>query len=217
MDLADKGSEAIGKAYDRGLITQKTALREMRQLSSLTGIFSNITDEDIESADDAVSPPGGMVPDMTGFTTDGANEFQESDHPRAPDGKFGSGGAKNSGEEAGKSSKIYSRIEGELRGKGLLNSSEQVMSPKPINISGASDHAKDALKKRHITMEDAQHYVDSAMVMIQQSKDKFNFVAEDGCSYVLESGRLVSVISKADYDPLMRQKIEVIESWLKKK
>ena len=116
-----------------------------------------------------------------------------------------------------KSSIIYSRIETELREKGLLNPSEYVMPPKSIDIREASEHAKDRLKKRNITMEDAQHYVDSAMVMIQQSKDKFNFIAEDGCSYVLESGRLVSVISKADYDSFMKQKVEVIESWLKKK
>lgn len=49
-ELADKGSESIGKAFDRGLISARTALKEMRQQSDITGFFTNITDEDIERA-----------------------------------------------------------------------------------------------------------------------------------------------------------------------
>lgn len=67
-DLADKGGEAIGKQYDRGLISQKVALKELRQQSEVTGVFSNITDEDIARAKDEVEQQdpmmgmGGMTP-----------------------------------------------------------------------------------------------------------------------------------------------------------
>lgn len=64
-ELADKGSELIGKAYDRGLISQRTALREMKQLSSLTGFFSNITDEDIANSDDSLQTMN--QPEMPGM------------------------------------------------------------------------------------------------------------------------------------------------------
>lgn len=104
-ELADKGSEAIGKAFDRGLISARTALKELRQQSDITGYFTNITDEDIERASDQPerldeAPPqlpmgDGNFPDRQSIgdslpTADG--EWQESDHPRREDGKFGSGG-----------------------------------------------------------------------------------------------------------------------------
>ena len=50
-DIASKDASAVGDAYDRGIISQATALRELRQSSYVSGRFSNITDEDIEAAD----------------------------------------------------------------------------------------------------------------------------------------------------------------------
>lgn len=53
-DLASKNIDVITKTFSAGLISQKIALKELRQQSELTGIFSNITDEDIAKADDEV-------------------------------------------------------------------------------------------------------------------------------------------------------------------
>lgn len=224
-DLASKRTTAVQGVYDSGMISQKVALKELRQMSEDTGMWTNITDEDIEKADDTTQQ-GEMLPDMgaLGFpdrqpsnplTVDG--DFREGDHPRDKDGKFAGGESKEDGNNSGQSGIIYTKIETELRDKGLLRKSEKVMEPKSVTINDATDHAKEMLEKRHITMEDAQHYVDTAMVMIKQSPDKYNFVAKDGCSYVLESGKLVSIISKAEYDPPMKRKIEVIEEWMNKK
>lgn len=52
-DLADKKTKSILEVYNAGLISQKTALKELKLLSTTTGMFSNITDEDIENADDS--------------------------------------------------------------------------------------------------------------------------------------------------------------------
>jgi len=224
-DLASTRTTAVQGVYESGLISQKIALKELRQMSDDTGMWTNITDDDIEKADDATQQCE-MLPDLNDLglhdqplTTDA--DFKEEDHPRDKDGKFSGGSkgnsSKNDSNECSESSIIYSGIEHELKEKQLLNPSECVMEPKPVKIKAASRHAEERLKQRGITLADAQHYVDTAMVMIQQSPDKFNYVAKDGCSYVLESGRLVSVIPKANYDPEMRQKVEVIESWLKKK
>ncbi len=49
--------ESVAGAYDSGLIGRQTALRELRQSSRVTGIFTNITEEMIEAADDEVQPP----------------------------------------------------------------------------------------------------------------------------------------------------------------
>lgn len=56
-DLGSRSAETIGSAYDSGLISQKIALKELRQQSKITGMFTNITDEDIENADDIIQPP----------------------------------------------------------------------------------------------------------------------------------------------------------------
>jgi phage-related protein (TIGR01555 family) len=66
--IAKTNSEAVGSAYDSGLIGRQTALRELRESSRRTGIFTNITEEMIEAADDEVQPPmaEGMLPPGAG-------------------------------------------------------------------------------------------------------------------------------------------------------
>lgn len=49
-------SDAVTRAFDASIISQRTALLELRQSSRTTGVFSNITDEDIEAADDEPPP-----------------------------------------------------------------------------------------------------------------------------------------------------------------
>ena len=49
--------EAVGGAYEKGLITQQAGMKELRQVSRTTGIFSNITAEEIEQAEAELSPP----------------------------------------------------------------------------------------------------------------------------------------------------------------
>ena len=58
-DVASKVGETISKALDSGLIGRQTALKVLRQSSRTTGIFSNITQEIIDDADDELPPPGG--------------------------------------------------------------------------------------------------------------------------------------------------------------
>jgi hypothetical protein len=66
-DLASKNTDSVTKAFQAGLISQKVALKELRQQSELTGMWTNITDEDIEKADDEVmNPDEGMGGDMFG-------------------------------------------------------------------------------------------------------------------------------------------------------
>lgn len=55
--IAEKVTNTVCKAEEQGLISAKTAMKELRQSSEITGIFSNITDEDIEDADDEVPKP----------------------------------------------------------------------------------------------------------------------------------------------------------------
>jgi phage-related protein (TIGR01555 family) len=56
---ANTVSEAVLSAFEQNVIGRKTVLKELREQSKVTGIFTNITDEEIEAAED--DPP---APDM---------------------------------------------------------------------------------------------------------------------------------------------------------
>ena len=98
-DLASKNTSAITQAFSAGIISQRTALKELRQQSEITGMWSNITDEDIEKADDeVVSADEGAMGDMFGgepVAVQTQDAWKEDEHLRDADGKFSStGGAK---------------------------------------------------------------------------------------------------------------------------
>lgn len=59
--LAGTNTNTIMAPYTAGVVSGKTALEELRQQSRITGIWSNITDEDIKAADPVpMSLQGGM-------------------------------------------------------------------------------------------------------------------------------------------------------------
>jgi phage-related protein (TIGR01555 family) len=55
-DISAVVTDTIIKAYDAGIIDQVTAMKELRQSSEATGIYSNITQESIEEAEMAPPP-----------------------------------------------------------------------------------------------------------------------------------------------------------------
>jgi len=64
--IAQAISMTVVQARDAGLVSDKIAMRELRQSSRKTGVFTNITEEDIEAADDTLGPPPGeLEPDPT--------------------------------------------------------------------------------------------------------------------------------------------------------
>lgn len=66
-DTAKVSSEAIGDVFDRGLISQRTAMKELREMGRETGIFTNITDEEIDEADEKLPElpdPNQMAEDL---------------------------------------------------------------------------------------------------------------------------------------------------------
>jgi len=73
--IANTTTDAVTKASDSGLIDRHTALKELRQSSEVTGVFSNITDEDIKEAEN--EPP----PDMNELETDPNNEASAQPGP----------------------------------------------------------------------------------------------------------------------------------------
>lgn len=82
-DLVGKKVTAINDVFNSGIINQKIALSELHEISYTTNMFTNITDEDIENADDEVEigdiPPGGGLLDEEGYMA-----TEEKDRERVP-------------------------------------------------------------------------------------------------------------------------------------
>lgn len=119
-DLAKCGTDNVVAAYNAGLISQRTALQELKQQSERTGVWTNITDEDIERASDAVEQPGEMggmfggeeplEPQARAPVRQGINdaEWDEAEHPRDKNGKFTSETNENSLKNTSKRGNISS-------------------------------------------------------------------------------------------------------------
>lgn len=245
-DLAKCGTDNVIAAYNAGLISQRTALKELKQQSERTGVWTNITDEDIERASDSVEPPGemgGMFGDMGGGEAAGAvgseeslqqarapvrqgvgdSEWEESEHPRDKDGKFSSAGGNsdlNSSVEDVKiklaKAKKYPELTRQLQSLGLASPRDEAMEPVRIQIVDPGIHGTEQLKSRGVTLDEAQSFVDNAFIMFKQSSDKYLFISDDGSSVVIENGRLSTVYPRWKYDPRQLKKIEVIKEWMQK-
>lgn len=245
-DLAKCGTDNVVAAYNAGLISQRTALKELKQQSERTGVWTNITDEDIERASDSVEPPGemgGMFGDMGGGEAAGAvgseeslqqarapvrqgvgdSEWEESEHPRDKDGKFSSAGGNsdlNSSVEDVKiklaKAKKYPELTRQLQSLGLASPRDEAMEPVRIQIVDPGIHGTEQLKSRGVTLDEAQSFVDNAFIMFKQSSDKYLFISDGGSSVVIENGRLSTVYPRWKYDPRQLKKIEVIKEWMQK-
>lgn len=245
-DLAKCGTDNVVAAYNAGLISQRTALKELKQQSERTGVWTNITDEDIERASDSVEPPGemgGMFGDMGGGEAAGAvdseespqqarapvrqgvgdAEWEESEHPRDKDGKFSSAGGNSNLNSSAEDVKIklakakkYPELTKQLQSLGLASAHDEAMEPVRIQIVDPGIHGSKRLAKRGITLADAQSYVDNAIVMFKQSADKYLFIADNGSSVVIVDGRLSTAFPASWYDEKQLRKIEVIKEWMQK-
>ena len=98
-------------------------------------------------------------------TTD---SWEEGKHPRKENGQFGRGNTAGSkalnkpDQSDNVSLEKVQGIEKELRKLGVLHAGETVECPDHIKITDVSDHARERMKERNITMEMAQGYVDNA-------------------------------------------------------
>ena len=63
--VATNVTNLVVSAYNAGLIDRDTALKEMRQSGHETGIWTNITDEDITEAENELPPEPENAPDTT--------------------------------------------------------------------------------------------------------------------------------------------------------
>lgn len=56
--IADRVSTAVGRMEESGVISPRIALKELKQSSRVTGIFTNVSEEEIDAASDEPPAPG---------------------------------------------------------------------------------------------------------------------------------------------------------------
>ncbi|MCG7221233.1 DUF1073 domain-containing protein [Acinetobacter sp. AG3] len=78
-EVANTVAQAVTTVEESGLISRKTALKELRQSSEVTGIFSHITDEEIEAAVDDPPPPKGEYDEESNQPTDAPSGKKDGD------------------------------------------------------------------------------------------------------------------------------------------
>lgn len=76
-EIAVKKVDAVTKAVDAGVQKASSAMKDLKASSQVTGLFSSITDEDINEAEEQeknAPPPGGMdLPDVSKLTGDSSS------------------------------------------------------------------------------------------------------------------------------------------------
>lgn len=111
---------------------------------------------------------------------------------------------------------LYSKLDTALKHMGLIQGASILLKPKRIEIIEISSHALQRFTDRQTTQAIAQSYIDDALVMIRESKDKYEFIAPNGSSVILEYGRLLTVIPEPFFTEKQKKKVEVIMRWLKR-
>lgn len=85
--IANSVTDAVTKAHDSGLISDKVAMQELRQQARVTGVFSNISRADIAAAEDQVNPPPDAM-DLLGQINNMGKQQEKPDEVR-PQGATG--------------------------------------------------------------------------------------------------------------------------------
>jgi hypothetical protein len=76
------------------------------------------------------------------------------------------------------------------------------LSPIPCKIRKTTDYSNIRFNQRGATDEDAQKYVDNAVIMFGQNKGRNLYISKDGSSVLVNyTGVLVTVIPKENFEP----------------
>lgn len=92
-EIAETDGRSVAAAEERNLISQKAAMKELKQSSHVTGRFSNITAEDIEGADDHVptAEEAMALAAEANAAAGGEKTGEEPGADKSPGGKGGKG------------------------------------------------------------------------------------------------------------------------------
>lgn len=92
-ELAKSGTENVVTALNAGLVSKRTALKELKQQAERTGVWTNITEADIMRAPEDLENEGelGGLLGLPQPGRDSDENWEEDEHPRAENGQFANG------------------------------------------------------------------------------------------------------------------------------
>ena len=227
-DIVDKKSNAIINVFNAGLISQKTALKELKEMSETTGMFTNITDEDIDNADDETDSNGDMPPeednplnfnmpssDSMKKLFDGGEGSGNFGHEGRPGEIGGSGEGGNSEENSTEkeNSDIINSTKDELKSivkRGVIN-----IPPKKIDVENFDfdDEHINSERKHNVNRDEAIGYVKKSKVSITKWKGRFeNYYSKDGATFVdVENNQIKTSFKKEEFDDNAKSIMEVLK------
>lgn len=85
-----------------------------------------------------------------------------------------------------------------------------------IKITDLGVHGSQRMSEKGVSQENAQSYIDKAIMCFQQSKDKIYYISEDGVTVVSRDGRIMTTYPKSWFDDKTKQLLEVLRKWQKK-
>ena len=110
--------------------------------------------------------------------------------------------------------KLIKKIE-ELQNDKIISLNIGVAAlPVHVKICSINPHAEERLKTRGITLEDAQSYIDNAMIMFEQKERTRLYISGDGNSAVLIKGaELITAYPAKDFDDTIKIIIEEVSKF----
>ena len=104
-EIASADALTIGNALQATLITKKIAMKELLQGSRVTGRFTNITQEDIDAAEDEPPPAAPPAPGEEALPTEEAPPAEgETEEAEDPNERLGSANPEEETKDVGRSS-----------------------------------------------------------------------------------------------------------------
>lgn len=138
-ELAAKLTEAVIAPFNAGIVSPRMVLKELKQQEPITGLWSNITDTEIEQASDKAQGAGELMPqgdpfggalegplpklgesgqpggshDSRPFDLTADADFEERQHPRSENGEFTSGAGSSGSSAQSSGSRLVAAKPGE--------------------------------------------------------------------------------------------------------
>lgn len=235
-DIVGKKVDSLSKTFNDGGINHKMYLTELHELSYTTNMFTSITDEDIEKANDSfdmgeslAGASGGLESqDSSLFGRGKANDTRTMVHDGGEgSGNFGhegrhgeiggSGGGGGNEDRAEKyteneKSGIINNIKKDLKSIGIKG--EVNYPPKPIDTENLSFDEEHINKERShgVTKQEAITFIKKAKISLTRWKGKFeNFYSKDGATFVdVKNNQIKTSFKNVEFDENAKNILEVV-------
>jgi phage-related protein (TIGR01555 family) len=219
-DLVDKKAHTIYDGFTAGLFSQQIALKELQAMGQTTGVFTNITDEDIEKADNDVDlgDIGGMMQKTTSEgelqtaekqSGSSSNEMSEEEYLKRSGHRRGTVGdaewdenkhsRRSDGEFGIGGDKSKKSIDTEAQ-KRYANILLNCKTSDGVKIKRLIGHSVDRAEERNVSPEQIKDILQNNDVTYPGNKPHRTVYVKNGIRIVVDyaDGSIVSVVKEND-------------------